>query len=50
MNHNTLASDRYKELCEAIGCFAQAENEVRIRVGELGVILLFVCNINSQEW
>jgi hypothetical protein len=44
MNHNTLASDHYKELCEAAGCFAKAENEVRIRVGELGVMLLLICN------
>jgi hypothetical protein len=44
MNHDTLASDHYKELCEAIGCFAKAENEVSVPVGELGVIILLVCD------
>ena len=43
MGHNSLPSDVYKELCEAFGCFAKAATEVRVPVGELGVIKLIVC-------
>jgi hypothetical protein len=44
MTENTIPSELYDSTCEAVGCFAIAEGQVRIPVGELGLLKLKVCN------
>lgn len=34
----------YNSICEAVGCFARATNNIAVKVGTLGVISLFLCN------
>jgi hypothetical protein len=44
MTQNNIPSELYNSICEAVGCFAIAESEVRIPVGNLGLLKLLVCN------
>jgi hypothetical protein len=44
MTQSKLPSELYNNICEAIGCFAIAESEVKIPVGKFGLLKLFLCN------
>jgi hypothetical protein len=44
MSENTLTSELNKQICEANGCFAIAEQEIIVPVGQIGKIVLSVCS------
>jgi len=44
MSKSTIPSEVYNNVCEAVGCFAIAESEVKIPVGKLGLLKLLVCD------
>jgi hypothetical protein len=44
MSQGTLSSEVNKSLCEAVGCFAEATTEIKVKVGEQGTISLRLCN------
>jgi hypothetical protein len=33
-----------KEICEAVGCFAEATEKIEVKVGEKGTVCLYLCN------
>ena len=43
MSKPTLSLEPNKQICEAEGCFATAEEEIKISVGRIGKINLSVC-------
>jgi hypothetical protein len=45
MDTSKLSTQDYKPMCESVGCFADATDEVKIGVGHLGIIKLLVCDI-----
>jgi hypothetical protein len=44
MSKPTLSLETNKQICEADECFATAEEEVKISVGQIGEINLSVCS------
>jgi hypothetical protein len=44
MSKPTLSLEPNKQICEAEGCFATAEEEIKISVGQFGEINLSVCS------
>ncbi|WP_162477458.1 hypothetical protein [Nitrososphaera sp. AFS] len=40
----SLESNKYKQICEADGCLAIAEEDIKVSVGQIGEINLSVCN------
>jgi hypothetical protein len=44
MSKPTLSLETNKQICEADGCFATAEEEIKISVGQIGEINLSVCS------
>jgi hypothetical protein len=43
MSKPTLSLEPNKHICEADGCFATAEEEIKISVGHIGEINLSIC-------
>ena len=43
MSEPTLSLETNKQICEADGCFATAEEEIKISVGQFGEINLSIC-------
>jgi hypothetical protein len=43
MSQGTISSEVNKSLCEAVGCFAQATTEIKVKVGKQGKISLLLC-------
>jgi hypothetical protein len=44
MSNPTLSVETNKQICEAYGCCATAEEEIKIFVGQIGEINLSVCS------
>jgi hypothetical protein len=45
MSQDIVISERAnKEICEAVGCFAQATEKIEVKVGEKGTICLYLCS------
>lgn len=44
MSKPTLSLEPNKQICESDGCFATAEEEIKISVGQIGEINLSVCS------
>ena len=43
LSQNIISSEVNKSLCEAVGCFAQATTEIKVKVGKQGKISLLLC-------
>jgi hypothetical protein len=43
MSKPTLSLETNKQICEADECYATAEEEIKITVGQIGEIILSVC-------
>lgn len=43
MSQGVISSKVNKSVCEAIGCFAEATIEIKIKVGKQGSISLLLC-------
>ena len=43
MNNNIIALATNKQICEAIDCFKNATDEIKLDVGKFGTISLFLC-------
>ena len=44
MSQDIVVSERTnKEICEAVGCFAQATEKIEVKVGDKGTICLYLC-------
>jgi hypothetical protein len=43
MSQRTIDSGINNDICEAVGCFAKATNEIIVKVGQQGVISLRLC-------
>jgi hypothetical protein len=50
MDTSKISTPDYKPICESIGCFADATDEVEIGVGHLGIIKLVVCDICKPKF
>ena len=45
MSQSTISSEVNKKICEAFGCFAEATTNIEVKVGQLGTIVLHLCNV-----
>lgn len=43
MSQNRIYFKANKELCEALGCVAEATHEIDLRLGQLGKISVHLC-------
>ena len=43
MSQSIISSEVNKDVCEAVGCFAEAITEIKVKVGQRGVIMLRLC-------
>ena len=43
MGREYVHTESNKDICEAFGCFKRAKTEIRVKVGEQGMISLQVC-------
>ena len=43
MSQSITSSEVNKDVCEAVGCFAEATTEIKVKVGQRGVIMLRLC-------
>ena len=41
--NNKIAKEVNKQICEANGCYKLATNKIKLDVGQLGKISLFLC-------
>jgi hypothetical protein len=39
-----ILSEANKQICEAVGCFAQATEKIQVKVGEKGMLCLYLCS------
>jgi hypothetical protein len=39
-----ISSQADKEICEAVGCFAQATKKIKVKIGQKGKICLYLCS------
>ena len=39
-----VSSEANKQICEAVGCSAQATQQIQVKVGEKGMICLCLCS------
>lgn len=44
MNQCKIAQEVNNSICEAVNCFSPAEVQLKVKVGQLGNISLFLCN------
>ena len=44
MSQSIISSEVNKDVCEAVGCFAEATTEIKVKVGKQGTISLRLCN------
>ena len=44
MSQGIIHAEVNKEICEAIGCSAQATEKIQVNVGQKGMISLYNCN------
>ena len=43
MSQGIISSEVNKSLCEAVGCFAGATTEIKVKVGKKGKVSLLLC-------
>jgi hypothetical protein len=43
MSQGIISSDVNKSLCEAVGSFAEATTEIKVKVGKKGKVSLLLC-------
>jgi hypothetical protein len=43
LNQSIFYSNNNDDICEAVGCFAEATTKVNVKVGLRGIITLYLC-------
>jgi hypothetical protein len=50
VSQEIIDSEVNNDTCEAVGCFAKATNEIAVKVGNLGIIYLYVCKDCAKQF
>lgn len=44
MDHNDIGSGTNKSICDGFGCFSEATNKIEEEDGDIGMIILELCD------